>query len=105
MHEPRTIAYNRQIGNSVYVFWLVEPGDLGALMGLVSLNFVLFDSYYLFLWMVLLFFLYIIAFRPGRPRGYDRHFFASIAAVKYLRPGRSDSKSFIRDRSSTGGAQ
>ena len=100
--EPNFIAYNRRIGQSVYVFWLVEPGDLGALMGLVSLNFALFESYYLFLWMVLLFFLYIIAFRPGRPRGYDRHYFASMMTSRYLRPGRADRKAYIRERAPLG---
>lgn len=98
MEESRTIAYNRQIGQSVYIFWLVEPGDLGGLMGMISLNFALFDSYVLFMWMVLFFFVYILSFRPGRPRGYDRHFFASMMEPRYLRPGRSDAKAFIRER-------
>jgi hypothetical protein len=52
--------------------------------------------------MVLLFFLYIIAFRPGRPRGYDRHYFASMMTSRYLRPGRADRKAYIRERAPLG---
>ena len=101
MHEPKTIGYNRQIGQSVYIFWLIEPGDLGALAFPFCINGVLFESNVLYLWILFFFFVHIIAFRPGRPRGYDRHFFATLAAVRYLRPGRSERKAFIRETALT----
>lgn len=101
MNEPRTISFNRQVGQSVYLFWLVEPSDLGAIMGFTGLNMFVLESYGLFFWTVILYAVYILAFRAGRPRGYDRHFFSSLAAAKVLRPGRSDSKAYIREKDSS----
>ena len=101
MEEQRTISFNRQVGQSVYLFWLVEPSDLGTVMGAVCVNMMLFESYWLFLWTVVGYFAYVLAFRAGRPRGYDRHFFGSLTAPRYLRPGRSDSKAYIRENSAS----
>jgi hypothetical protein len=97
MDEPQRITFNRQVGQSVYIFWLVEPADMGAVMGAVSINFMIFESYWLFLWTILGYFAYVIALRAGRPSGYDRHFFGSLSAPSYLRPGRSDSKAYVRE--------
>ncbi len=96
MREPRAILYNRQLSQSLYIFWLVEPGDLGGVMGAICVNMMLFESYWLFLWTLLGYFSFVVALRAGRPRGYDRHFFAALLGPRHLRPGRSDSKAYLR---------
>ena len=98
MDEPAYISYNRQVGQSVYLFWLVEASDLGTLMGFICLNMMIIESYWLFMWTFIFYVIFLCAFRAGRPRGYDRHFFAEFSAKSYLRPGRTDCHFYIREK-------
>lgn len=96
MDEPLYISYNRQVGQSVYLFWLVEASDLGTLMGLVCLNMMIVESYWLFFWTFIIYIFFLVCFRAGRPRGYDRHYFSHLQSEAFLRPGRTDCHSHIR---------
>jgi hypothetical protein len=96
MNEPLVISFNRQVGQSIYLFWLVEPADMGVVMGAICLNMMMFENYGLFLWTILGYFTYVMCLRAGRPRGYDHHFFAELTASTYLRPGRADAHDYIR---------
>jgi len=53
MNEPLVISFNRQVGQSIYLFWLVEPADMGLVMGAICLNMMMFENYWLFLWTIL----------------------------------------------------
>lgn len=90
MTEPSNIRYNRQIGQSIYLFWLVEPSDLSALMGALTINMMLFESFSMLFWTLVLYIGYVVAFRAGRPRGYDRHFFGHLFAPPFMRMGRAN---------------
>lgn len=89
MDEPRTLGFNRQLGAAIYLFWIVEPADLGAVMGAVCVNMMLFESYWLLLWTVFFYLLFVTCLRAGRPRGFDRHFLRGLASPRFLRPART----------------
>lgn len=95
--EPEYVRYNRQVGQSVYLFWLVEAGDIPLLMTALSINMVTVESVWLTLWMIVGFVIYLVSFRAGRPRGYDRHFFGHMLAKTFMRPGKSNAAWPIRD--------
>jgi hypothetical protein len=91
MEEPTVISYNVQAAQSVYIFWLIMPTDLGLLGPGLIVSLGLLDSYFLFFIFVFGFVAYILILRAGKPRGYDLHLFATLAnSRRYLRPGRAE---------------
>jgi len=91
-----TVRYHQQLGRSIVIWGVFAPRDFGALIAALALNMLILDSNWGMVAVLAGYPAYLAAFRLVRPPGHDSHYFRSLLAPRMLRPGRSESRPFLR---------